>query len=73
MNTGLRITAFAAALTAAFDTACGVGGTVDAISPERLEISQGGRTLDLKTPREAGRKAEATEDEAAEDEAGRAH
>ncbi len=82
MNTGLRITAFAAALAATFGTAYGVGGTVGAISPgprggahggpeghaeagreERggggheaaapggLEISQGGYTLDLKTPR----------------------
>ncbi|GAA3495914.1 hypothetical protein GCM10019016_030150 [Streptomyces prasinosporus] len=86
MNTGLRITVFAAALAAAFGTAYGVGGTVDAISPEPkggahggpvaagheetsggheaaasggLGISQGGHTLDLKTPRiEAGRKAE---------------
>ncbi len=89
MNTGLRITVFAAALAATFGTAYGVGGTVDAISPEPeggahsgpgghvaagheeasggheaaapggLEISQGGYTLDLKTPRiEADRKAE---------------
>jgi hypothetical protein len=89
MNTGLRITVFAAALAATFGTAYGVGGTVDAISPEPkggahggpdghvtagheeasggheavapggLEISQGGYTLDLKTPRiEAGKKAE---------------
>ncbi|MGA5189221.1 hypothetical protein ACPCSL_21885 [Streptomyces griseoincarnatus] len=89
MNTGLRITVFAAALAATFGTAYGVGGTVDAISPESkggahggadghvaagheetsggheaaapggLEISQGGYTLDLKTPGiEAGRKAE---------------
>ncbi|GGZ28374.1 hypothetical protein [Streptomyces poonensis] len=81
MNTGLRITVFAAALAATFGTAYGVGGTVDAISPEPksgahsgpeghagagheeksggheamapggLEVSQGGYTLDLKTPR----------------------
>jgi hypothetical protein len=92
MNTGLRITVFAAALAATFGTAYGVGGTVDAISPEPkdgahgahaspegrggagqevdsgghdevapegLAISQGGYTLDLKTPRlEVGKKAE---------------
>ncbi|GAB1339509.1 hypothetical protein ACE1SV_60990 [Streptomyces sp. E-15] len=34
MNTGLRITAFAAALAAAFGLAYGVGGEVGEISPE---------------------------------------
>ncbi|WP_432188821.1 hypothetical protein [Streptomyces sp. Tue6028] len=34
MNTGLRIAVFAAALAATFGTAYGVGGAVDAISPE---------------------------------------
>jgi hypothetical protein len=90
MNTGLRITVFAAALAATFGTAYGVGGAVDAISPEPknsahggpeghaeaghgeggsggheamtpagLQISQGGYTLDLKTPRvEAGKKTD---------------
>ncbi|GAA5018960.1 hypothetical protein [Streptomyces siamensis] len=34
MNTGLRIAVFAAALAATFGTAYGVGGAVDAVSPE---------------------------------------
>ncbi|MEW2404601.1 hypothetical protein [Streptomyces sp. NPDC046862] len=83
MNTGLKITAFAAALAATFGTAYGVGKGVDpvvtddapaahseghsATSPEQegggdhtghettpaggLQISEGGYTLDLKTPR----------------------
>ncbi|WP_329048385.1 DUF748 domain-containing protein [Streptomyces violaceus] len=95
MNTGLRITVFAAALAATFGATYGVGGAVSPISPEPksgthsgsechvsagheekaaghheakdggheaeppggLEISRGGYTLDLKTPRvEAGKK-----------------
>jgi hypothetical protein len=85
MNTGLRITVFAAALAATFGTAYGVGGGIDEISPETkrpaheehpsaehgthdagthtsaappggLQISDGGYTLDLRTPAvEAGR------------------
>ncbi|MEU1803315.1 hypothetical protein [Streptomyces sp. NPDC019937] len=94
MNTGLRITAFAAALAATFGTAYGVGSGVGEISPEPassthgehadaarpgrggghegghdggraatppggLQISDGGYTLDLKTPRlEAGERAD---------------
>ncbi|MGW0499435.1 hypothetical protein ACWD0Z_29615 [Streptomyces sp. NPDC003007] len=104
MNTGLRITVFAAALAATFGTAYGVGGVVGPTSPEPksgthsdggghasagreketagheketaghreaqgggheaappggLEISSGGYTLDLKTPRvEAGKKTD---------------
>jgi hypothetical protein len=97
MNTGLRITVFAAALSATFGAAYGVGGAVGPVSPEPksgthrdgaghasagreeetaghheakaggreaappggLEISAGGYTLDLQTPRvEAGRKAD---------------
>ena len=88
MNTGLRITVFAAALAATFGTAYGVGSGVGGLSPEPtpaahgghesagqgghgaheeggqasaappggLQISEGGYTLDLKTPAvEAGR------------------
>lgn len=91
MNTGLRITAFAAVLAATFGTAYGVGSGVGEISPEPvnaahgehggaeegggheqghgggqeaappggLQISEGGYTLDLKTPRlQAGKSAE---------------
>ncbi|MFF0162265.1 hypothetical protein ACFYRY_32705 [Streptomyces sp. NPDC005263] len=102
MNTGLRITVFAAALAATFGTAYGVGSGVGEISPEPasaahgkhaggaraeqggghepghepdarqraeasataappggLQISDGGYTLDLKTPRlEADKKAQ---------------
>ncbi|GAA3137852.1 hypothetical protein [Streptomyces echinatus] len=77
MNTGLRITTFAAVLAAAFGIAYGVGGGVGEISlqagstahdghadavrgvgrgpgpaaaPGGLQTSQGGYTLDLKTP-----------------------
>lgn len=82
MNTGLKITAFAAALAATFGTAYGVGKGVDPVvaddapaahgkghsgtSPEKegggdhaghetapaggLQISEGGYTLDLRTP-----------------------
>ncbi|OIK01348.1 hypothetical protein [Streptomyces colonosanans] len=78
MNTGLRITVFAAALAATFGATYGVGNAVGPISPEAkgsahggahahghesggheqheaalpggLEVSQGGYTLDLKTP-----------------------
>ncbi|MEU6089652.1 hypothetical protein ABZ865_23150 [Streptomyces sp. NPDC047085] len=85
MNTGLRITVFAAALAATFGTAYAVGSGVDEISlktkttahdqhagtahddhqgaghapaapPGGLQISEGGYTLDLKTPTvEAGK------------------
>lgn len=94
MNTGLRITVFAAALAATFGTAYGVGSGVGEISPEPasgahekhpgtarterggghkgagagggavsppggLQISDGGYTLDLKTPRiEADKKTQ---------------
>ncbi|MGW2331120.1 hypothetical protein ACWC5C_35935 [Streptomyces sp. NPDC001700] len=85
MNTGLRITAFAAALAATFGTAYGVGSGVGEISPEPakaahgehqeaappggpqvsgpppggLQVSDGGYTLDLKTPRlRAGKSAD---------------
>ncbi|MFF7655624.1 hypothetical protein ACFZCY_38310 [Streptomyces sp. NPDC007983] len=94
MNTGLRITAFAAALAATFGTAYGVGSGVGEISPEPtssahgehagaaraekggghegshdggraatpsggLQISDGGYTLDLKTPHlQAGKRAD---------------
>lgn len=78
MNTGLRITAYAAALAATFGVAYGVGGGVGEISlegenaahgqhasashsgdhgegrtaepPGGLQVSEGGYTLDLKTP-----------------------
>jgi hypothetical protein len=80
MNTGLRITAYAAALAATFGIAYGVGGGVGEISlrtestahdkhtsasrgaahgaagqasaepPGGLQLSEGGYTLDLKTP-----------------------
>ena len=79
MNTGLRITVFAAALAATFGTAYGVGSGVGEISPEPkpaaahgehepaahgghegshasaappggLQMSDGGYTLDLRTP-----------------------
>ncbi|NLU66136.1 hypothetical protein [Streptomyces sp. HNM0574] len=87
MNTGMKITAFAAALAAAFGAAYGVGGAVGPIaadaepaahaehgggkaksgseggsgggahaSPGGLQVSEGGYTLDVKTPRlEAGK------------------
>ncbi len=90
MHTGLRITAFAAALAATFGTAYGVGGGVDPVVAESepaphdehggstarqhgdesregqertprggLQISEGGYTLDLATPRvTAGRSTE---------------
>ncbi|MGR3937530.1 hypothetical protein [Streptomyces sp. BRA346] len=94
MKTGLRITAFAAALAATFGTAYGVGSGVGEISPEPksaahgehadaarpeegggheqgheqgqktdvpggLQISDGGYTLDVKTPRlQAGKSAD---------------
>ncbi|MFG2881144.1 hypothetical protein ACGFYV_02255 [Streptomyces sp. NPDC048297] len=80
MNTGLRITVFAAALAATFGTAYGVGSGIGRVSPTTesaahgahgaqeahgahegtghasaappggLQISEGGYTLDLKTP-----------------------
>ncbi|GAA1499983.1 hypothetical protein [Streptomyces bangladeshensis] len=88
MNTGLRITAYAAALAATFGIAYGVGGGVGEISletknaahdehadasrgadreagqasaepPGGLQLSEGGYTLDLKTPAvAAGRRTE---------------
>jgi hypothetical protein len=83
MHTGLKITAFAAALAATFGTAYGVGQgigpVVDEKAPARhdahtdetttpahgsppaggLQISEGGYTLDLRTPRlAAGRTAD---------------
>ncbi|WP_328336588.1 hypothetical protein OG873_38855 [Streptomyces violaceus] len=90
MNTGLRITAFAAALAATFGTAYGVGQGIDPVvadtppkhedehprpapEPEEsgghaghetppaggLQISEGGYTLDLETPRvTAGQRAD---------------
>lgn len=42
MNTGLRITVFAAALATTFGAAYGVGGAVDAISPEPESGTHGG-------------------------------
>ncbi|KDN76090.1 hypothetical protein DF19_21410 [Streptomyces olindensis] len=42
MNTGLRITVFAAALAATFGTAYGVGGAVGPISPEPKSGTHGG-------------------------------
>lgn len=104
MNTGLKITAFAAALAATFGTAYAVGNGTDPVVAESepakhaghgakeqaggahqghaeagegaaslpggLQISEGGYTLDLKTPRvTAGEKAElrfAVVDESAE-------
>jgi hypothetical protein len=69
MNTGLKITAFAAALTATFGTAYGVGKSIDPVvggeqsaahneqgghetAPAGgLQISEGGYTLALETPR----------------------
>lgn len=82
MNTGLKITAFAAALAATFGTAYGIGEGFDPVAVERapahdgehaspspqteegggrtghdstpaggLQISEGGHTLDLRTPR----------------------
>ncbi|MFC8094872.1 hypothetical protein [Streptomyces sp. NPDC057301] len=42
MNTGLRITVFAAALATTFGAAYGVGGAVDAISPEPDSGTRGG-------------------------------
>ena len=87
MNTGLRITVFAAALAATFGATYGVGNAVGPLShkaqgsahgdahahddgqaaggpgqheaalPGGLEISQGGYTLDLKTPHIAPGKA----------------
>ncbi|MFF1273558.1 hypothetical protein ACFVZC_09140 [Streptomyces marokkonensis] len=79
MNTGLKITAFAAALAATFGVAYGVGEGLDPVVADRapahdeqhepsapaakeggggeaapaggLQISEGGYTLDLKTPR----------------------
>ncbi|WGP13269.1 hypothetical protein [Streptomyces sp. SH5] len=91
MRTGLKITAFAAGLAAAFGSAYAVGGALDPVAPPKepshqesgeshgetgrptaeksageaaelpggLQISQGGFTLDLDTPRiEAGEPAE---------------
>ncbi|MGX1564069.1 hypothetical protein [Streptomyces sp. NPDC055506] len=90
MNTGLKITAFAAALAATFGTAYGVGQGIDPVvadappkhedehtrpapEPEEgggragqgappaggLQISEGGYTLDLETPRvTAGQRAD---------------
>ncbi|MFD4021368.1 hypothetical protein [Streptomyces sindenensis] len=91
MQTGLKITAFAAGLAAAFGSAYAVGGALDPVAPPKepshqesgeshgetgrptaeksageaaelpggLQISQGGFTLDLDTPRiEAGEPAE---------------
>ncbi|MDG4858472.1 hypothetical protein P8605_09960 [Streptomyces sp. T-3] len=103
MNTGLKITVFAAALAATFGTAYGVGAGVDPVvakapadeggghtghgeegagegagesgaaavgTPGGLQVSQGGYTLDLATPRlEAGKRA--TLSFAIEDDAGR--
>ncbi|MGW0644200.1 hypothetical protein [Streptomyces badius] len=91
MQTGLKITAFAAGLAAAFGSAYAVGGALDPVAPPKepshqesgeshgererpvaeksageaadlpggLQVSQGGFTLDLDTPRiEAGEPAE---------------
>ncbi|MFE1510942.1 hypothetical protein [Streptomyces sp. NPDC058726] len=90
MNTGLKVTAFAAALAATFGTAYGIGESLDPVAAERapahderhaspspgakedgghaghdstpaggLQISEGGYTLDLRTPRiTAGHRAE---------------
>ncbi|MFC9504108.1 hypothetical protein [Streptomyces sp. NPDC057002] len=90
MNTGLKITAFAAALAATFGTAYGVGQGIDPVVADRppkhedehtrpapepkedgghagqetppaggLQISEGGYTLDLETPRvTAGQRAD---------------
>lgn len=74
MNTGLKITAFAAALAATFGTAYGVGEAIDPVVAEPappkheqrheppsaeahgaggLQVSEGGYTLELETPRVA--------------------
>ncbi|GGX02373.1 hypothetical protein GCM10010297_25210 [Streptomyces malachitofuscus] len=73
MNTGLKITAFAAALAATFGAAYGVGEALDPVVAEAapkhekrheppsagahtaggLQISEGGYTLELETPRVA--------------------
>ncbi|WP_155059654.1 hypothetical protein [Streptomyces blattellae] len=86
MHTGLKLTAFAAALTATFGTAYGVGQGVGPVAEDRpparhdtphteeaveggggheaspaggLQMSEGGYTLDLKTPRvTAGKRTE---------------
>lgn len=87
MHTGLKITAFAAALAATFGTAYGIGEGLDPVVADRapahdeqhqpsspggqrsggheavpaggLQISEGGYTLDLKTPRvTAGHRAD---------------
>jgi hypothetical protein len=50
MHTGLRIAVFAAALATTFGTAYGLGGTVDAISPEPKNRAHGAHARPESTP-----------------------
>ncbi len=62
MNTGMKITAFAAALTAAFGAAYGVGSTLDPMNAEPAPAAHAGHeNRDEGTPAEGGGKSDSHE------------